>query len=277
MNIKKMLLPINEFSRCGKKLKGVKGIVLHWTASLGAPAINIKNYFGRLANQNPNDDVEDRYASAHYAVDDNEIIQVIPDDEMAYHVGSKIYSDEAKKKLGNYPNNCTIGIEMCVDKNGKITEKTFQNTVDLTVYLCKKYGLNETHLWTHKGVVLWKDCPKPWVDNPAEFERFKREVAKKLRTPSPTPSKPKTETKPDPVKTPITKEDVIKMISKYFSDVKEQWIAESADRLYEKGIVKGKGNGVLDPDQPITRGETIVLIDRLAEYILKRLDGKIKL
>jgi hypothetical protein len=186
MKIRQLLIPLNEFSRPGIKLKAVKGIVMHYTGSPSAPAINIVNYFGRLSQQNPHDNIADRYASAHYSVDDNEAILAIPENEMAYHVGSTSYTPEALKRLSSYPNNCTIGIEMCIDAKGNITEKTFQNAAELAAMLCKKYGLTENDIWTHKGVVGWKDCPLPWVNKPSEFIRFKQEVAKRLK-PQPQP------------------------------------------------------------------------------------------
>ncbi|RNB52695.1 N-acetylmuramoyl-L-alanine amidase [Brevibacillus gelatini] len=171
-------ISVNPYSRPNIKLKGVKGIVMHYTASPSAPAINIVKYFDGLKNQNSAKSPV--YASAHYSVDDNSIYQAIPDDEMAYHCGSNTYTSEALKRLSKYPNDCTIGIEMCIDKNGNITEKTFQNAVDLVVTLCKKFSLTENDIWTHKGIVGWKNCPLPWVNNPNEFERFKRCVKQKL-------------------------------------------------------------------------------------------------
>jgi N-acetylmuramoyl-L-alanine amidase len=180
LNIKKTIIPLNNFSRPGKKLKGIKGVVIHWTACPGAPAKNISNYFGRLANQKVNDNKEDRYASAHYAVDDNEIVQIIPEDEMAYHVGSKTYTERAEKELGDYPNEWTIGIEMCLDRNGEITEKTFNRTVDLTVDIIIRNNMKSNSIFTHKEVVGWKDCPLPWIKNPAYYEKFKSEVFKKV-------------------------------------------------------------------------------------------------
>jgi N-acetylmuramoyl-L-alanine amidase CwlA len=189
----------------------VKGIVYHYTASPGAPAKNIDSFFDRLAQQNPNDNVDDHYASAHFSVDDTSIYATIPYKsgvaEMAYHVGSKTYTAEALKKLGSYPNNCTIGIEMCIDKNGNITEKTFQNAADLGAFLCKMHGLTEADLWTHKGVVGWKDCPLPWVKKPSEFERMKAEVAKRLK-PAPAPA-PKPVVKPAPVKAKVNLPSVV--------------------------------------------------------------------
>lgn len=174
------LIPVSEFTRTGKKLKQVKGIVMHYTASPGATAQNIASYFKRLSEQKDNDDVADRYASAHYAVDSKSIVQMIPDLEMAYHVGSKTYTSAALDRLSKYPNDCTIGIEMCIEKDGSIHEQTFLNAADLTAMLIKKYKLYPASIWTHKEVVGWKDCPLPWIKNPKELERFKKEVQRRL-------------------------------------------------------------------------------------------------
>lgn len=180
--ITKDYLPINKFSRPGIKLKAKKGIVMHYTASPGAPAKNIGKYFAGLAAQNPNDDIKDTYAGAQYSVDRTSIYNNIPNDEMAYHCGSKTYTKEALAQLGSYPNNCTVGIEMCIEKDGSIHEDTFNNAVDLVVYLIKEEGFPNS-IWTHKGIVGWKDCPLPWVKNPSEFERFKKAVNDKLNPP----------------------------------------------------------------------------------------------
>lgn len=178
--ITEKIVPINEFTRPGKKLKSHKGIVMHYTASPGATALNIAAYFKRLSEQKPNDQVDDRYASAHFAVDRKTIVVVIPSDEMAYHVGSKTYTQKALDQLGKYPNDCTIGIEMCIEKDGSIHEETFLNAADLTAFLMKKWRIHPDSIWTHKGVVGWKDCPLPWVKNPKEFVRFQQEVKRRL-------------------------------------------------------------------------------------------------
>lgn len=182
--ITKDYLPVNKFSRAGIKLKSKKGIVMHYTASPGAPAKNIGKYFAGLAQQNPNDNIKDTYAGAQYSVDRTSIYNNIPDDEMAYHCGSTTYTKEALAQLGTYPNNSTVGIEMCIEKDGSIHEDTFSNAVDLVVYLIKERGFPNS-IWTHKGVVGWKDCPLPWIKNPKEFERFKKAVNDKLNPPKP--------------------------------------------------------------------------------------------
>jgi N-acetylmuramoyl-L-alanine amidase len=181
--ITEMFIPVNRFSRKGTKIEKVKGIVMHYTADPGASAVAIAKYFANLRKQDPNDE-RSRFASATFEVDDVAIVAALPYKpgvvEMAYHVGSKTYTPEALKKFGSYPNNCTVGIEMCLDEHGNITEKTFQNAADLAAYLCKLYGLDEGDITTHKAVVGWKDCPLPWIKKPSELVRFKAEVHKRL-------------------------------------------------------------------------------------------------
>lgn len=180
MTIIEDFIPINPFSRDGTKLKSKKGIVLHYTATPGAPAKNISRYFSGLKDQNPNDNVADRYAGAHFSVDRTSKVQSIPTNERGYHCGStQPYLPDAIRMLGANPNNSTVGIEMCIEADGSIHEQTFQHAADLVVWLIQKEGFPNV-LFTHKGVVGWKDCPLPWVKNPSEFERFKKVVNEKL-------------------------------------------------------------------------------------------------
>ncbi|MEK3838182.1 peptidoglycan recognition protein family protein [Paenibacillus sp. FSL R7-0128] len=182
LTIKQQLIPVNRFSRPGKKLVAKRGIVMHYTADPGASAQAIGNYFISLKNQKSGDSTTNRYASAHIQIDRTTIVQSLPFDEMGYHCGSKQpYLTEALAKLGSYPNNSTVGIEMCIETDGAIHEDTFNNAVDLVVYLIQHEGFPEV-IFTHKGVVGWKDCPLPWVKNPSEFERFKQRVHSRLET-----------------------------------------------------------------------------------------------
>jgi N-acetylmuramoyl-L-alanine amidase len=174
------LIHINPFSRTGEKLRAKRGIIMHYTASAGAPARNISHYFDGLKDQLINDNIPDRYAGAHFSVDRFTIVQSIPTDELGYQCGStQPYTYEALTMLGAYPNNSTVGIEMCIEADGSIHEDTFQNASDLVVHLIREEKFPNT-IFTHKGVVGWKDCPLPWVKNPAEFERFKITVNTKL-------------------------------------------------------------------------------------------------
>ncbi len=60
----------------------------------------------------------------------------------------------------------------------------------------------------------------------------------------------------------------IKEDSGMFKDVpKEHWAAESIDKLSKLGILKGDDNGNFRPNDPITRAETAVVIDRVLKYL----------
>lgn len=156
MEIKQMLLTYGRGGRPGKKLTALKGVVIHWTANTGkgANAVANRNYF----ENNP-----DKKVSAHYIVDSIQIVQCIPDDEVAYHVGATSYKAEALSKLGSYPNAYCVGIEMCVNSDGDFN-KTYANTVQLAAYLLNKYGLTADNLWRHYDVT-GKDCPKYFADD----------------------------------------------------------------------------------------------------------------
>jgi N-acetylmuramoyl-L-alanine amidase CwlA len=171
-------LLLDNYNRPLQKLKQVKGIVIHWTAntSKGADAKANRNYFNtkpRIVNRKG----ETIYASAHYVIDDKSIIQCVPDDEVAFHVGAKweLYREDAHKIMGqprpntDSPNNYLIGIEMCVNEGG-VFEKTRNHTIDLTQYLLKKHHLRISDVYRHFDIT-GKDCPKMFLET-AKWARF---------------------------------------------------------------------------------------------------------
>ncbi|MGP9025901.1 peptidoglycan recognition protein family protein [Candidatus Enterococcus leclercqii] len=170
--IKYEYIRINKFSRPGIKNSGIKGLIMHYTANNGGTARNHKSYFNNLNGV---------YASAQLFVDDEEAICIIPLNEVAYHAndiqkyvnGQPYYP--LRSIIGN-ANYSTIGVEMCLDRNGKITEKTFQNTVKAVKELIAKYpNITRNKIWRHYDVT-GKNCPAPWVSKPSELERFKDAV-----------------------------------------------------------------------------------------------------
>lgn len=147
------LLITNKISRPSKNIIP-KGLVIHWTANegKGANAEANRNYFQTTT----------RAASAHYCVDDKGIIRCIPENEMAYHVGASSYNQASLKKLNTtYPNNCTIGIEMCVNSDGKFWDM-WHNAVLLSAEILKRYGWDEPHLYRHYDIT-GKTCPAFFV------------------------------------------------------------------------------------------------------------------
>lgn len=179
--IKKDFLTVNPYSRCGKKLRGVKGVVIHWTGNPGTSAQANRNYFESLKDQTGNEGV--RYASAHFVVGiDGEIIQCLPLDEWAYHVGAKKYVEGIQEKLGAIPNSCTIGIEMCHPTwHGHFTNATWEAAAELTAVLLKRFNLcPDKDVYRHYDIT-GKICPKWFVERASEWRRFLCDVEQNLK------------------------------------------------------------------------------------------------
>lgn len=177
--IKKRLLPVNMFSRPGKKLVSIKGVVVHWTANPSLDAEGHVTYFKNLAKQDPNDDKFDRYAGAHYFVGTKgDIIQLIPDNEVAYHVGAKSYNESILDKFNTtYPNNCLIGIELChPDASGEFTEDTWDQAIILIAWLLEEYDLTLSDVVRHYDVT-GKICPKWFVDDEKAYQKFRDDLS----------------------------------------------------------------------------------------------------
>lgn len=133
-------------------------IVIHYTGALGTAKDNSK-YFKYLY----------RGASAHYFVDNTSIYQVVREKDIAWHIGSKKYYNNAR-------NENSIGIEMCCYKKQDgtldITEQVVNNTIELTKELMKKYNLSPDRVVRHYDCTH-KACPKPFVVDSSRWGRFK--------------------------------------------------------------------------------------------------------
>jgi N-acetylmuramoyl-L-alanine amidase len=203
-------IDINLYARSGKKITGVKKLVLHYTANPGGSAANHKTYFGTtlpvINKQLIKDGKKPRYASAHIFVDTKEAICILPLNEVAYHANDvqKHNADGSAyrgvKELKPNANLLSIGVEMCVEKDGSISPTTIQRTIDVFVELCETYNLTEKDIVRHFDISA-KNCPAPFVDDEELFEDFKKQVGLKLGSPqskptqtqpvTPSPSKPK--------------------------------------------------------------------------------------
>lgn len=163
IKINKQLIDINY-------PKGVtiipKYIVIHDTDNRdkGANAQANRNYF---ANH------EEAYASAHYIVDDNNIIQALEDTWMGWHSG-----DSYPGIVPNVPdasNSNTIAIELCVNSDNNF-DKTLENGIALTKYLMEKYNIPAENVIQHHDV-SGKDCPRIMLeDNKEIWPYFKKSI-----------------------------------------------------------------------------------------------------
>jgi len=182
---KNNFISMNKYTRPSIKLKQVKKIVLHWTANPGASAENHQKYFNGTAIKSKT------YASAHIFVDSKEAICIIPLDEVAYHANDHYERNANGEVFRGVPelapnaNKLSLGIEMCVEKDGSISQYTIQRTAKVIAELCKTYKLDENDIVRHYDVTH-KPCPKPLVDDPEQFKQFRAQVGAILNPPKNT-------------------------------------------------------------------------------------------
>lgn len=150
LTVKEMLL--TNHNRPHKKILKLKGVVVHSTANpaSGADAIANRNYFNTCP----------RACSAHYIVDDKTIINCVPEDEIAYHVGATKYTSIGQALIENNhsPNFFLVGIEMCVNSDGNFSI-TREKAIKLLSRLLSKYHFSINDLYRHYDIT-GKDCPK---------------------------------------------------------------------------------------------------------------------
>ncbi len=166
INLNVQLLDVNKYSRPGIPLKEVKGIVVHYTANPGTDAMANRNYFNNLPKLNKRKKTK-TYVSSHFIIGiDGEMVQCIPTAEIAY--------------ASNDRNRDTVSIECChKTKDGKFTTKTYDALVELTTYLCMKYGLDADDVIRHYDVT-GKNCPKYFVENEDKWLIFRQRIANEL-------------------------------------------------------------------------------------------------
>lgn len=177
----------NRFSRCGRVREFTLAIALHWVANPKTTDTQTGNYFGILAKQlltklgNLIKNKLYRYASTQYGIDDDSITQYMPENEVAYNCGAKKYTDFAIKKFGHWckypkktsPNEVTTSIELHHnDWDGRPYEGAILRCIDLVSTLCIVHDLNPLTDVIRHFDVTGKDCPKYYVNNPAQWIRL---------------------------------------------------------------------------------------------------------
>lgn len=177
MNIEERLIQINKFTRPGTKRSFTRNTVWHYTANRGASANNHFVYFGKtLPEQGKALEAEAAkltgaakesklkeiiWASANVFIDRHKVLIIIPLDEIAYHATSA--------------NPYSVGVELCIEEDGTFHPDTVKQAIEFGAKLMNDYGLKKEDNIRHYDVT-GKICPKPWVDNPQAWERFKSNV-----------------------------------------------------------------------------------------------------
>ena len=157
MEINEKLVKYNFSSRKGTS---IKYIVIHDTGntSKGADANAHFSFFNSA----------DRQSSAHYFVDDTQVLRIIKDSDKAWHCG------DGNGKYG-ITNENSIGIEMCINSDGDFN-KTYLNTLRLTKYLMEKYNIPLENVVRHYDASR-KLCPNVFKENNWEkWNKFKEDL-----------------------------------------------------------------------------------------------------
>lgn len=173
--ITQKFLTKNKYSRVGKPLNKLLGVVIHYVGVNNQRPEQTVAYFESLKygkNQ--------IYASAHYVIGtDGNGIQCIPDTEVAYHCGAKLYKPGIVEKLSQYPNYTTIGIELCHTPNG-FTEETLETASNLVAQILLENDLLINDVYRHYDIT-GKICPKFFVDSELDWKKFKERVMSKCQ------------------------------------------------------------------------------------------------
>lgn len=139
----------------------IEYLVLHYVGAVST-ARNNASYFKNTY----------RGASAHYFVDDNEVVQVVEDKDIAWHCGNDVYYSSAR-------NSNSLSIEMCCYKmsngNLNVSSDTEARAIELSKELIKKYNIPIENVVRHYDVTH-KNCPAPFVTDEEKWNNFKKKL-----------------------------------------------------------------------------------------------------
>lgn len=236
--MKFLFKPITNKKQIGKRRShsDIKYLVIHDTGNTSRTA-NAMAHFRYLQNAT-------RYGSAHYYLDDKEIIQTIGDSFVAWSIGDKWGYGNNPNRIKDAYNSNSLSIELCI--NSDIDEaKAYKNLVELTKNLMAKFKIPPERVIRHFDAT-GKSCPNSWrKNNWSKWWQFKEDIKKPIEW-----------------KIDLSKD------SEFGSDVKvekkeekKHWAEKSWENLKKKGIDLHEKRF----DDPMTRGEVIALIDRILE------------
>lgn len=167
--------PINNGKQIGnsRNTSTIKGIAIHMTDnfSVGADAMAHYRYLQKA----------ERPGSAHYYISATksmiEIVQPIGDSKVAWHVGDKWGYKNNPNRRKDLNNTNTIGIEMCVNKDGDFNSVRFA-TIELVKNLMVKYNIKPNNVVRHFDIT-GKKCPSQWNNN--DWNEFKKEIVQPMK------------------------------------------------------------------------------------------------
>jgi len=170
VNIIHDFIPEGRKNRPGYKIIGPEYITIHSTGNTnkGANAAAHGSYLRGAAANVP--------ASWHYTVDDKEIRQHLPLNEVGWHAGDG----------SNGPGNRkSIAMEICENIDGDLS-KAIDNAALLTAHLLQQFNLGLDKIKQHYD---WsgKNCPRIFRNNPGSWDGFLLKVEGCLKPEALTP------------------------------------------------------------------------------------------
>ena len=163
----------------------VRGFVVHWIGAAQSRAQVIRDNFDRAGS---------RQGSTQYVIDwdTGGIIQTMPENEVAFHVGANKYTAAKTALCGaSNPNNFLLGAECCIGDQSitgwetsktisRPSDKQYAALVELAADVCVRYSLDPAaRLFRHYDIT-GKRCHVWFVNNPDKWERFKQDVAEEM-------------------------------------------------------------------------------------------------
>lgn len=240
MEIVKNLCPQDKWSiKCPYSMTP-EFIVVHNTAN-DASAKNEIAYMIRNNNS----------TSYHYAVDDVEVIQAIPENRNAWHAG------DGTRGKGN---RSGIAIEICYSKSGGSKfNKAEDNAVELIVDILDRYGWGIDKVTKHQDY-SGKYCPHRTLD--MGWDRFIKKVQERLGG--------LTMGQYEELKTAIDKTaDRVAKLEKpttydHIDSSMPDYAKSTITKLVDKGYLKGESNGCLNLNDDMLR--MLVILDRSGAF-----------
>ena len=172
VKVRQNLLPSSLYSWKSPYSMTPTRIVVHNTANDASADSEIK-YMHKTEAQGG------RQVSYHYAVDDKEAVQGLPENRNGWHSG------DGGNGKGNRQG---IAIEICYSKSGGDRFiKAEQNAVELIVDILKRYGWGIDKVTKHQDYAN-KYCPHRTLD--MGWDRFINMIKDKLNQPAPKPVTP---------------------------------------------------------------------------------------
>lgn len=143
-----------KHNHSNKALESVKYIVIH---STGVNDIDALKFFNNL-----NDRQQKRESSAHFFVDDKNVVQCLPTNMQAWHVG-------CDKPLIDCTNRNSLGVEICQFTDTNRQKKAIDNAVSFVKEVLHKQ-FPDAEIVMHRQVKAATKCPSILTDE--EFNTY---------------------------------------------------------------------------------------------------------